>query len=117
MQPTRAELTTLAPDDAAAVAEFAARVRAVLADSLVEMRLFGSKARGDATADSDIDLLVVVSRIDPVIERRVSDAAFDVGLEYDVLVSPVIVSRTRYEDAVWRISDLAVAIEREGIPV
>jgi predicted nucleotidyltransferase len=115
MRPTSTELSGLAPADAAAVAVFTTRVRTVLADALVKMRLFGSKARGDATQESDIDVLVVVSRIEPEVERQVCDAAFAASLEHDVLIAPVLVSRARYEDAVRRISDLAVAVEREGI--
>ncbi len=117
MKRTPTSLIGIAPADIAAVALFTTQVRAVLADALVELRLFGSKARGDATEESDIDVLVVVSRIDPEVERQVSDAAFEASLEHDVLVAPVLVSRARYEDAVWRISDLAVAVEREGISV
>ncbi|MBA2670636.1 MAG: nucleotidyltransferase domain-containing protein [Gemmatimonadetes bacterium] len=117
MKRTHPNLSGLAPADAAAVAMFTIRVRAVLADALVEMRLFGSKARGDATEESDIDVLVVVSRIHPEVGRQVSDAAFEASLEHDVLIAPVLVSRARYQDAVWRISDLAVAVEREGVPL
>lgn len=117
MNSTHANLPYLVANDAAALARFTARVRAALADTLIEMRLFGSNARGDATEASDIDVLLVVSRIDPEVERKVSDAAFEASLEHDALIAPVLVSRARYEDKVWRISDLAVAVEREGIPL
>jgi uncharacterized protein len=81
------------------------------------MRIFGSAARGEATEDSDIDVLVVVSRSNAEVERRVSDVAFAVRLDHDALTSPIVVSSARYQDPVWRISDLAVAVERDGIPL
>jgi predicted nucleotidyltransferase len=48
----------LVPRDAAAVAAFAERVRACLGERLVGLRLFGSKARGDAHDYSEIDIAV-----------------------------------------------------------
>ncbi|MGH7392941.1 MAG: nucleotidyltransferase domain-containing protein [Candidatus Rokuibacteriota bacterium] len=44
---------------AAAAARYAELLRATLGDSLVSVALFGSVARGEAHADSDLDLLVV----------------------------------------------------------
>jgi hypothetical protein len=40
------------------------------------LRLFGSKARGDATKETDIDVLVVVNEFGRDVERKMSDAAF-----------------------------------------
>ncbi len=110
-------LPNLSPADAAALTSFSIRVRGDLGGDLIAMRLFGSKARGDANEESDLDVLVVVNEVDREIERKVSDAAFVAGLEHDVLLAPILVCRARYEDDVWRISDLAVAVEREGIPL
>ena len=48
----------------AAVADFVRRVRAALGQQAVDIRLFGSVARGDAQPDSDIDVLIVVQAED-----------------------------------------------------
>jgi len=46
--------------DRQAVQEFVAQVRARRGNQLVALKLFGSKARGDDTPESDIDILVEV---------------------------------------------------------
>jgi predicted nucleotidyltransferase len=45
---------------ARAINAFVRRLRGDLPDNIVDLRLFGSEARGDATPESDIDVLVVV---------------------------------------------------------
>lgn len=49
----------------------------------VELRIFGSVARGDYQEYSDIDLLVVLSvPVNHAVEEQVFDMAYDVELEY-----------------------------------
>ena len=42
-----------------AVEEFVKRLRQGLSSNMLDVRLFGSEARGEATSESDIDVLVV----------------------------------------------------------
>ena len=84
----------------------------------VELRVFGSVARGDAGEHSDIDVLVLLAGpVDHAIEERVFDAAYDLELEHGVVFGVVV-----YEKAFWD-SDLAAGmflhrnIEREGLAV
>ncbi len=42
-----------------------------------ELRVFGSRARGEATEESDLDVLVVVDNLDHEIERYISDCAWE----------------------------------------
>jgi len=46
--------------------------------------LFGSQARGTAGKESDIDLLVVVEKIDKNIRETIIDEAYNMSLEDDV---------------------------------
>lgn len=52
---------TLPPLVREAVADLKARLRARFGRTLSEMRVFGSMARGQATDDSDVDVLVVLA--------------------------------------------------------
>ena len=47
-----------------AIMAVAALFSEALGDNLDKLYLFGSKARGDFHADSDIDLLVIVNQLD-----------------------------------------------------
>ncbi len=50
----------LTPNERASLAAFVDRLRQRYGDNLLRVRLFGSKARGDAHEESDFDLLVVL---------------------------------------------------------
>ena len=75
--------------------------------------LFGSAARGDAGADSDYDLLVVVPDDAPR-ERQTSRLAYEVlwgtGVAADVLVWP----RGRFDSRLHLKASLPATVEREG---
>jgi len=98
-----------------AVHDFAKGVRAGLGANLVELRLFGSRARGEAAPDSDIDVLVVVSGDRVHAEDRVIDVAFDVNLAYDLYISPRVVTAASLRDPVWRTTSFVKSVEREGV--
>jgi predicted nucleotidyltransferase len=75
--------------------------------------LFGSKARGNADADSDYDLLVVVPDDAPP-NRRKSKLAYEAlwgtGTAADVLVW----TRSRFESGLHINASLAATVMREG---
>jgi predicted nucleotidyltransferase len=107
----------LSDRDSRALDEFARRVRAALGDNLMSLRLFGSKARGDAAPDSDLDVLVVVAGHRLEAEDAALDIAFDVNLAHDVYISPRVIDRAVFEHPVWRITPFVQALEREGVPL
>ncbi len=55
---------------------------------LVSIVLFGSQARGDATAGSDADMLFIVERRSEEIEQRIQENGARVAGRYAVWVSP-----------------------------
>ena len=82
-----------------------------------EVRLFGSEARGEATLESDIDVLVVVQ---PDAERVrledcIIDIAFDVNLEFGVYISPRVLTTEMLNDPVRRETPFLKNVAREGI--
>ena len=107
----------LKPKDAEALREFTRRVREALGEKVLAMSLFGSKATGRDTPESDIDVLVVVEEASARVEDRVLDIAFDINLEHEVYLSPRVIARATLEDPVWKITPFLQAIAKEGIPL
>ena len=78
--------------------------------------LFGSRARGEARPDSDIDVLVVVRGhfdYDEVI-RRTSAVVSNLSLKYDIVISRAFVSKDRFEREQ---SPFLLNVRREGVLV
>ena len=100
-----------------ALSDFVERLRHTLSGNIVDVRLFGSEARGEATAESDIDVLVVVepdaARV--ALEDRIIDIAFDVNLESGVYISPRVVTAGILNDPVWRETPFLKNVVRESI--
>ena len=92
--------------------EFGARVRS--------LRLFGSRARGDADVDSDADVSVVVDQLTDEERGRVIDLALcawrNTGRR-GPLISPLPWSET--EQDMRRTSErrIALDIDHEGVPL
>jgi predicted nucleotidyltransferase len=77
--------------------------------------LFGSKARGESTPDSDLDLLVVVDSDDWRVHKQVRYLAADVCLKYEVELSPRVWSLSHRQEMEAINSLLHQNIQREGI--
>ncbi len=79
--------------------------------------LFGSKARGDYDDDSDIDLLVVLDKVDWKRKERIHLTDSRLSLEYDVLLNTHILSRERWEELSRHRATLWREVERDGVPL
>lgn len=64
----------------------------------IEVKLFGSKARGEDREDSDLDVLVIVGSEDWRLGDKVYEIATDLLLETGVCISPKIISTRQYEE-------------------
>ena len=79
--------------------------------------VFGSRARGEAQPDSDLDVLVLIEHITPALRKTISHCAWEVGFEAGVLIQTVVMSREEAEHGPEQSSLLMLAIREEGIPV
>jgi predicted nucleotidyltransferase len=89
--------------DPVEIAEAVARdLRALYGVRLRRLLLFGSWARGDAHPESDVDLLVVLDRVDSPWEelRRMDEVLWRHSYENDAVVSAVPVAERDLDDPV-----------------
>jgi predicted nucleotidyltransferase len=96
-----------------AVAAFVREVRARLGGRVRQLRLFGSRARGDARHDSDYDMLVVVDRRTPELRAAIVDIEVGILDRYDALFASVVRDEDEWKQR--RGSPLARNIAREGV--
>jgi predicted nucleotidyltransferase len=81
----------------------------------VQVILFGSQARGEATEESDIDVLVILPETGKRTLDTVLEIAWEVGFEAGRVIS--VVPATRREMELLASSPFFKTINREGIPV
>lgn len=84
----------------------------------VELRIFGSVARGDYQEQSDIDLLVVLpGPVNNAVEEQVFDMAYDVELEYGLVIGTIVYSKDFWYSDHAAAMPLYKNIQREGLLV
>ena len=95
--------------------EFREEIEKLYGKRLKSIILYGSWARGDATEESDIDVLIVLEgKLIPGKEiDRMIDIITDINLKYGVLISVYPVSE---EDYSTTNSPLLINVRREGVP-
>jgi predicted nucleotidyltransferase len=84
---------------------------------LLELRVFGSRARGDAGVDSDLDVCLVMNELSPDILRAVDRVAWEVGFVSGRIISTVEYTRHQLEDSPLRSSPIVLAIRKEGVAI
>lgn len=95
--------------------EFREEIEKLYGKRLKSIILYGSWARGDATEDSDIDVLIVLEReVIPGKEiDRMIDIITDINLKHGVLISVYPISEEDYSTIN---SPLLINVRREGVP-
>jgi predicted nucleotidyltransferase len=82
-----------------------------------EVRVFGSRARGDASEDSDLDVLVVVDRLDHEIDKFISECAWEAGFPEDIVLVPMAITIDNLKNSPLRESVFIRNVYREGVGV
>jgi predicted nucleotidyltransferase len=108
---------SVAPSDLALAREFVRRLAEQVDPQFFTVTLFGSRARGDADEESDLDLFVALKADDPQgeVKETASRIACDLTLECGILVSAFVADREflqRHEGFAF-----LEAVEAEGVPL
>jgi|YNPMSStandDraft_1061717.scaffolds.fasta_scaffold17216_4 predicted nucleotidyltransferase len=99
-----------------AIDELIEKLKETYGDNLFKVILYGSKARGDQTEDSDIDIMVVLRNYNSWDEEfdRISEIVYEIEAKYnyEVLISFIIKRKDEFN-----ISNmpLILNVKNEGI--
>jgi len=83
-----------------------------------EFIVFGSVARGEATDESDLDLLVLTSR--PMSHREehaMCDIIFDINFSYGTNISILVTDKAAWEKGLISLLPIREEVARDGIVI
>ena len=85
--------------------------------TVVDFRIYGSRARGDATDESDFDVYLVVDSVTNAQRRRIDEVAWEVGFDCDRVIATIVATTEQIEHGPFGANPLLRIIERDGIQV
>jgi len=84
---------------------------------LIDFKVFGSRARGDADEYSDMDVFFEVETLDTALKAKISEIVWEVGFNNYTVIAPLIFTRDELENSPLRSSPIVEAIAEEGVAV
>jgi predicted nucleotidyltransferase len=107
---------TLAPTDRVAIESAAKCLREWL--PVERLVLFGSKARGSDSADSDIDLLILTrDATDRSLHNRAIDLLYPLELRLNKWFGLLLISSHDWSHGLYQAMPIHTEIERDGVEV
>lgn len=105
--------------DKALIEELKRRLPADVLSHIRRMVMYGSRARGDATEDSDLDLVALVDEKTPELEKALDDIAYEVMWDHDFkpIISLKVFAENRFRKAAAKGFSYYRNVEREGVTV
>ena len=89
----------------------------LLGPETFETVLFGSRARGDYSDESDLDVAIIVQGLTRAMKMLILEKVAEFELQYLLPLSVLILSREEFEHLKKRERRIALDIEKEGIPL
>ena len=103
------------PRDYKIAREFKKRLAEAM--EIMDLRVYGSKARGDDDEFSDLDIFIEVLTLDRKTKDLISEIAWETSLENSVVISPLVFSVDEIENSALRASPILLNIREEGVRV
>lgn len=85
--------------------------------SIIDFKVFGSRARGDADEYSDMDVFIEVESINKELKNRIYKIAWEVGFGNFMVISLLIFTRYEIEESPMKVSPIVKNIAEEGVKV
>lgn len=107
----------LTPGDEAWLRKYRQALGSKFPGLVQQVILFGSKARGTATPDSDIDLVVVIREGDRTVKDAVAWAGDELAIGTDVVPSFVVYTCAEWDKLAASQAPFWRVVERDGVVV
>ncbi|MBN1900087.1 nucleotidyltransferase domain-containing protein [Candidatus Sumerlaeota bacterium] len=85
--------------------------------NLIDIRVYGSRARGEFSEDSDMDIFIEVDQITPETRKLISEIAWEVGYRRNRIISTFVATPLQIEEGPLGAHPIIFQIEREGVPI
>jgi predicted nucleotidyltransferase len=82
---------------------------------LLDLKIYGSKAKGLDTPESDLDVMVVLKNFTPLIESEIDDLIFEINIENDCLITAIFFDQEELELGPLSESPIYKKFSQEGI--
>ena len=84
---------------------------------IIDIRLYGSKARGEGRPDSDLDVMIEIPAYDRKMIATIGDIIYRINLEHDVFISALVFGKDELEEGPMSEAPIHKVIQSEGIPL
>lgn len=98
-----------------AVRNFSRELKEFSGKNIKQILLFGSKARGGFSKDSDLDLFVLAEQVDARLRRKSAQIVNQILLKYGILISPRLIPEIRYAYQKHLETGFIKNVERDGV--
>ena len=86
----------------------------IFRDKTISIILYGSVARGTQTAESDVDIAVLVKSYTKDLHERMIDLVVDLELEYNIVLSVLLIEYEKFVE--WEnVMPFYKNVKKEGI--
>lgn len=85
--------------------------------SVVNLYVFGSRARGDQDEYSDLDVSIEVASLDKELKEKVYEIIWEVAFENFVVISPLIFTSHELNNSPLRSAPIVKNIIEEGVRI
>jgi predicted nucleotidyltransferase len=84
---------------------------------IIDIRLYGSKARGGGREGSDLDIMIEIPEYDRAMVAEIDDIIYRINLEHDVFISALVFGKDEIEEGPMSEAPIYKVIQREGVPL
>ncbi len=84
---------------------------------VIDMRIFGSRARDDFEEDSDLDVFIELEESNPEVLEYISHVSWKIGFENELVITTVIFTIDELLNSPMKFSPIYRSIKRDGVGV